>query len=282
MDDGRGGGAVRHTWWRTRVRHRRRGIAVPIAVVLLAVGVLSACGSGGEASDPSSKPAALTKVLSLDFEHAADPLDTGARIGSAVANGPGGQVELAGAEQQPLRLVSGRNKLGHGVAFPALCPPSVTETCPKAIIQVDDDADLDPGPAEYEWGASILVKADETSKGSNIVQKGFSVGGGSQWKLQVDGVKGHPSCVVVGQGESTIHEVYADVSIADGTWHDVSCRRDAGKLVISVDGSRKSVAIPPDLTISPAGPMRIGGKSLKPNNDQFFGTLDDVYVSTAR
>lgn len=268
---------MRYIPWRTRVRHRWRWIAVPIAVGVL----LSACGSDGDGS-PSGPPA-LTKVLSLDFERAAGPLETGARIGSATADGPGGQVELAGAEQQPLRLVSGRNKRGHGVAFPSPCPLSVTATCPKAIIQVDDDVALDPGPADYEWGASVLLEADETSKGSNIVQKGFSVGGGSQWKLQVDGANGHPSCVIVGQGESTIHDVYADVTIADGAWHDVSCRRDAGKLVISVDGKkRRSAPIPKDLTISPAGPVRIGGKSLKPNNDQFFGTLDDVYVSTAR
>jgi hypothetical protein len=115
------------------------------------------------------------------------------------------------------------------------------------------------------------------------MQKGFSVGGGSQWKLQVDGANGHPSCVVVGEGESRIHTVYADITIADGTWHDVSCRRDETKLVITVDGAhRKSATIPKNLTISPSGPMRIGGKSLKPDNDQFFGTLDDVYVSTAQ
>jgi hypothetical protein len=147
---------------------------------------------------------------------------------------------------------------------------------------VDGNPALDPGPRDYEWGASVLLKADETSEGSNIVQKGFSVGGGSQWKLQVDGNNGHPSCVVVGEGETTIHEVYADVTIADSAWHDVSCRRAGAKLVITVDGAKgKSTSIPKDLTISPAGPMRIGGKSLKPNNDQYFGTLDDVYVSTA-
>ena len=137
---------MRHTWWRTRVRHRWRRIAVPVVAGVL----LSACGSGGAGSEPSSSPPALTKVLSLDFEKAAGPLDTGARIGSAMADGPGGKVELGGAKQQPLRLVSGRKKQGHGVAFPAPCPPSVTATCPKAIIQVDDDASLDPGPAAYD------------------------------------------------------------------------------------------------------------------------------------
>lgn len=271
---------MQHIWRRTRVPDIWRGTVVAaVAGVLL----LTACGSGGDGSGSDDGPAPLTKVLSLDFEQAAAPLGAGATVPSALSDGPGGKVELAGPLPQPLRLVSGRDQHGHGVAFPAPCPPSPTSTCPKAIIEVDEDAALDPGPEDYEWGASVLLEADQTSKGSNIVQKGFAVGGGSQWKLQVDGDNGHPSCVVVGEGESTIHEVYADVTIADGAWHDVSCRRDRTKLVITVDGAkRKSTSIPKDLTISPAGPMRIGGKSLKPNNDQYFGTLDDVYVSTAR
>jgi len=271
---------VRYFWWRTRVPHIWRRIAVPTAVGVL---LLSACGSGGDGADNAAAPVTLTKVMSLDFEQAAAPLDAGATISSALANGPGGAVELAGATPRPLRLVTGRADKGQGVAFPPPCPATADPTCPKAIIEVADDLALDPGEEDYEWGASVLLEPDETSKGSNIMQKGFSVGGGSQWKLQVDGDNGHPSCVVVGEGESRIHDVYADVTIADGKWHDVTCRRDEAKLVITVDGAhRKSTKIAKSLTISPAGPMRIGGKSLKPNNDQFFGTLDDVFVSTAQ
>jgi hypothetical protein len=50
--------------------------------------------------------------------------------------------------------------------------------------------------------------------------------------------------------------------------------------VISVDGvEHGSKALPEGLDISPEGPVRIGGKNLKPDNDQYFGTLDDVYVA---
>jgi Concanavalin A-like lectin/glucanases superfamily len=269
---------VRHIWWRTRVPHVWCRAAAPIAVGVL---LLSACGGSSGGGAGGVGPVTLTKVMSLDFEHTVEPLDAGAPISSAMANGPGGTVELAGTTPKPLRLVTGRADKGHGVAFPVPCPASTDPSCPKAIIEVADDKALDPGRDDYEWGASVLLEPDETSKGSNVMQKGFSVGGGSQWKLQVDGDNGHPSCVVVGEGESIIHDVYADITIADGKWHDVSCHRDETKLVITVDGAhRKSTPITKDLTISPAGPMRIGGKSLKPNNDQFFGTLDDVYVST--
>lgn len=225
----------------------------------------------------------MTKVLVLDFEKAAATLHAGDRIPSALPNGPRGEVAMAGPGERPLRLVGGENKTGHAVAFPAPCPATRDKTCPKAIIEIYPDASVAPGTADFEWGASVRIDKRETAQGSNIVQKGFSLGGGSQWKLQMDGNKGHPSCVLVGQNDTQIHEVYADVTIADGRWHNVSCRRAADELVITVDGTQhKSTLIPKDLTITPPGPVRIGGKDLKPDNDQYFGTLDDVYVAVPR
>jgi Concanavalin A-like lectin/glucanases superfamily len=271
------------------VRHSWRPSLIALSASLF---LLTACGSGQEHALSSTPVVSATggdrpvlrKIMSLDFEQVAvEPLGAGAAIRPATADGPGGEVELAGAGQQPLRLVPGRDNRGHGVAFPAPCPPSPKPTCPKAIIEVANDPALDPGREDYEWGASILLEADQTSDGSNIVQKGFSTGGGSQWKLQVDHVQGHPSCTVVGQGDAKIFAVFADVTVADGTWHDVSCRRAGAELVISVDGAeRASTVLPEDLDIVPEGPVRIGGKNLKPNNDQFFGTLDDVYVAAGK
>jgi hypothetical protein len=192
---------------------------------------------------------------------------------------------MAGRGVRPLRLVSGSNGHGHGVAFPGIstCPPRRKKTCPKEIIEVYPDTSLAPGTDDFEWGASLRLKHDETTKGSNIMQKGFSLGGGSQWKLQVDGRQGHPSCVLVGMNATEIHEALADVTIANGTWHDVTCRRSGDELVISVDGSqKKSAVIPEDLTIAPDGPVRIGGKDLKPDNDQYFGLLDNIFVAVPR
>ena len=261
------------------MQHRWQRNAAVTAAALLLVSACAASGSGQAKPAPPS----MTKVMWLDFEQATAPLDAGARIASAIATGPGGDVDLAGAVPQPLRLVTGRDNKGHGVEFPNPCPPTPHPTCAKAIIEVDDDVALNPGVNDYAWGASVLLSAKQTSAGSNILQKGFSLGGGSQWKLQVDGTNGHPSCVVVGVGESTIHEVYADSTVADGRWHDVVCHRAGAQLSIRIDSAAaKSTVIPKTLSISPAGPVRIGGKSLKPNNDQYFGTLDDIFVETAR
>jgi hypothetical protein len=51
------------------------------------------------------------------------------------------------------------------------------------------------------------------------VQKGYAAGPGGEWKLQVDGYAGRPSCVLVGAGSPVIHLAVAGRSVADGRWH---------------------------------------------------------------
>jgi hypothetical protein len=269
------------------LHHSRRRAEVTAAVGVLLLSLLvSSCGDAGGGQQPrvgstvGIAPRTLARVLVFDFEQSMSTLVAGARIPSGLPNGPRGEVAMAGRDAHPLQLVAGRKGQGHGVAFPPPCPPAVEKTCPKEIIEVYPDTSLAPGRDKFEWGASVRLKQNQTAKGSNIVQKGFSLGGGSQWKLQVDGEKGHPSCVLVGLDDTEIHEVFADVSISDGAWYDITCKRTKDELVITVDGSHeKSTLIPKDLTISPPGPVRIGGKDLKRDNDQYFGTLDDVYVA---
>jgi Concanavalin A-like lectin/glucanases superfamily len=273
------------------LHHIRRRTTIAAAVGLLVLSVsTSGCG-GAQGSSPTigstatgppgaSSPQALAKALLLDFEQPLPTLSGGARIPSGLRDGPRGEVAVSGQEAAPLRVVSGRDGKGHAIAFPAPCPASREKTCPKEIIEVYPATSLAPGSDEFEWGASVRLEKAETAKGSNIIQKGFSLGGGSQWKLQVDGAAGQPSCVVVGLNDTEIHEVLSDVTVADGAWHDVVCRRSADELVVTVDGAKKkSVLIPKDLTVAPTGPVRIGGKDLKPDNDQYFGTVDDVYVA---
>jgi len=128
------------------------------------------------------------------------------------------------------------------------------------------------------YGANVLLAAAETSSGENVLQKGYSTGGG-QYKLQVDGVSGKPSCGMSGSGETGLHLARSRQSIADGSWHAVECRRTGPTLAILVDDQvQASVAIPADLSISSAQPFSIGGKGVGADNDQFRGTLDDVWV----
>jgi hypothetical protein len=84
----------------------------------------------------------------------------------------------------------------------------------------------------------------------------------------------------VGTDSRRIFIVTAGVSVADGQWHAVECSRTKTLLTISVDGVLTGqINVPASLSIVNGDPLRIGGKGLSANNDQFHGALDDVFVS---
>jgi hypothetical protein len=165
---------------------------------------------------------------------------------------------------------------GQAVVFPPACDGA---TCPRLVLQAAHTAALNPGTKPLRFGARVLLVQGQTSEGENVVQKGYSTTGG-QYKLQVDGVKGKPSCVMSDKGSTTSYKVPGPSSIADGKWHTLECRRTGTLLSILVDGTAVGTkTVPAGLSVETTQPLSIGGKGLAENNDQFHGTLDDVWVS---
>jgi hypothetical protein len=223
-------------------------------------------------------PADATVGLHLTFESVDGPLTDSATVTDESGNGNDGVVRTENADGPALTAgpVDGE---AHAVTFTSPCDDGAA--CPKVVIEVPDAAAFRPGDGPLRWGARVLLAPSQTSKGSNIVQKGFSTGGGSQWKLQVDGTEGLPTCTVVGLGSDEIHVAKSARTVADSQWHDVTCVRGATSLEIIVDGvTEGSAPLPGGLEIAPEGPVRIGGKNVKPDNDQFFGGLAAVFVGS--
>jgi hypothetical protein len=165
---------------------------------------------------------------------------------------------------------------GQAVVFPAPCDGS---NCPRLVLQAQHAADLNPGSGPIRFGAGVLLARSETSEGENIVQKGYSTTGG-QYKLQVDGLGGKPSCVMSDKSSTTIYRAQSTVSIADSGWHRLECRRAGTVLSILVDDVvRGTRTVPAGLSVNTTQPLSVGGKGLAENNDQFHGTLDDVWVA---
>jgi hypothetical protein len=128
------------------------------------------------------------------------------------------------------------------------------------------------------YGASIKMTHRDLSDGANVFQKGYSVGGISQFKLQIDHLKGHPSCVIASR--TKIYRAEPLLNVADGRWHSLTCVRGPDRLAIAVDGvERATVAVPGNLSIANAEPLRIGGKGPNQGNDQFAGLIDDVFLA---
>ncbi|BAL91088.1 hypothetical protein AMIS_58680 [Actinoplanes missouriensis 431] len=163
---------------------------------------------------------------------------------------------------------------GRAVRFPGPCRMS---PCPRLVLRAATAPDLNPGVRPFRFGAAVRLAPNRTSKGQNILQKGYSTEG-SQYKLQVDGRSGHPSCALV--SGAAIHLVLARVTVADDRWHTVECRRHDGNLAVYVDRVAQGiVALPADLSVVNSEPLSLGGKSAFGDNDQFHGMLDDVWVA---
>jgi hypothetical protein len=169
--------------------------------------------------------------------------------------------------------------LGLAVEYPQRCTLVRERDCPRAILEGWRDDALNPGARRLQYGASVMMTHTDLSDGANVVQKGYSVGGVSQFKLQVDHRQGHPSCVITGN-RSRIFRAEPRLDVADGTWHDLTCIRSATRLTAMVDGLERAwVTLPTGLSIANAEPLRVGGKGPGDGNDQFAGRIDNVFLT---
>lgn len=242
---------------------RRIGWSCAIAAVVVSAFHVP---SFGEPVDDSVVVGPLRTVVRFDFANHTFG-DAGGRL-------PLRSTAMAGGEP---RFVA--REPDWAVTFPGVCstPP---ERCPRAVLESDPADWLNPDIRPVRWGASVRLAPDQVSEGSNVLQKGLSAAG-TQFKLQVDGRAGRPSCVVAGQdgGSHRIFVAVAAHGIADGGWHSLGCERHPTVLRLLIDGQQASeTAIPAALSIVNQLPLRLGGKGVGPNNDQFHGTMDDVFV----
>ena len=166
---------------------------------------------------------------------------------------------------------------GSAVRFPDRCRRAERAPCYRLVLRAANAPALNPAARPFRYGASVRLAPRSTSRGQNILQKGYSTEG-SQYKLQVDGRSGHPSCALV--SGPTIHLALARTTVADGGWHTLECRRPGTPLSVLVDGATQGRAnVPDQLSITNERPLSLGGKSAFGDNDQFHGELDDAWVA---
>jgi hypothetical protein len=234
----------------------------------------------------------LAVLAAVPILAGAPPAEAGVPTGGVVTarytfNGRSGSVIDESGHGHTLGIVS-RNggavrAVVHGqgaaLAFPARC---TTAACPHVALQAPTSADLNPGTRDFAYGADVLLAPWQTSKGQNIVQKGYSTTS-SQWKLQIDGLAGRPSCVLVDVHRPTIRIATSSVSVADGRWHGLACSRTGSVLTVFVDGvPRGWTTVPATLSVTNQRPLSIGSKGSFSDNDQFNGALDNVWVEIGR
>jgi Concanavalin A-like lectin/glucanases superfamily len=275
------------TWTRLRVLGLVLAglLAVPLAVLVFQDGD-DALGSTAFrlGAPPASALAPPAAAAAAEGPPTAHPAATGVRYGFDQGLGDAvhsleGQLSLRRRVAAGGTLTTIPHGAGLAVRFPRPCAQYGTQRCQRAILQSGPAGFLNPGTAPFRYGASVLLAPSETSKGANVVQKGFSVRD-AQFKLQVDGYEGRPSCVLVGTSSPSIYVALSTLTVANSQWHQIECTRSSALLTISIDGkSYGQVGIPPSLSIVNDDPLCIGGKGTSANNDQFTGAIDDVFVT---
>lgn len=233
-----------------------------LAAPALAAGTAWAKSPPGEPTAPTGNPVLVAKYDFDDRSRAV--LDD---------SGNGHTMRLVASRGGTVRPIA--RGAGRGLAFPVKCDAIL---CPHAVLQSPNSADLNPGARPLAFGAMVRLAAGQTSKGQNVVQKGYSATS-SQYKLQIDGIAGRPSCVLVDDKRPVLQLVRSSITVADGFWHSVACRRTGAFLMILIDGALRGwVVIPVTLSVTNGYPLSIGGKGASRDNDQFQGALDDVWV----
>jgi hypothetical protein len=213
--------------------------------------------------------------LWLSFEEDAVAYDGSTEYPDALGGPLAGRVVTA--NDGTVERAPGADGSVASVAFPARCTAS--EGCPRAMVEVPPDPALDPGESDFAYGASVWLALDQTTTGSNILQKGRFGTDGGQWKLQVDSDAGEPSCVV--RAGDVVLLVRSRVSIADSAWHRVVCSRDERGVSIRVDDTMDRRAGRTGSVANPS-PVRVGSPGVGDHDDQFHGRIDDVFLRIDR
>jgi hypothetical protein len=249
---------------------------VALAVLLLAA---SGCGPGSERDARPTGPKPTSRSgpdlsdadLWLSFEGETVGADGSTEYPDALGGQFAGRVVTA--NNGTVERVPGPDGGGDAVAFPEKC--TAPSGCPRAMVEVPADPALNPGDSDFEYGAAVWLSPDQTTTGSNIVQKGRFATAGGQWKLQVDNEAGEPSCVVRSGVDELL--VRSSVSISDSAWHFVMCRRDSEGLSIQVDDTVDRVDGRTG-SVDSEWPVRVGSPGVGDQDDQFHGRVDDVFL----
>ena len=237
-----------------------------LTLVLIAVPAVPALAA---ATIATAEPAPVT-VARYTF-------DAGASAAGRVAenSGRGLPLTVRTADRGAVRFVTA--KTGRYVGFPARCAAGAT-TCPRALLEAANDADLNPGTRRFRWGASVYLTKAQVAGSSNVLQKGVTTTE-SQWKMQIGATHGKAQCVVVGRGSATAYIARSSDTVADGAWHKVLCQRSGTVIAVYVDGvNRGRVAVPATLSIDNTKPLRIGGPNFNTTSDMYHGYVDDVFA----
>jgi hypothetical protein len=145
-----------------------------------------------------------------------------------------------------------------------------------SIVRVPSAPDLNPGTADFSFGAWVNFTARPPDETWDIVRKGISGDDGGYYKLELfTGNGGARARCYFRDNDGMSKSVVKGSGLSDGQWHQLTCSKNDDEVTATVDGSSSSN----DVDLGPIGNSRevtIGGKPT--GGDAFNGRIDQVRI----
>ncbi len=249
---------------------------------------------------PAPAAAAGTE-LSLTFNDA----KAGSKVTSASNAGSASfTTTVIAANGGQLTGISSRPTQAQAIRFPAFDASSGGRRAVLAISNAGSTDNLNPGSADFSWGADFKINSASYSKtstshdnGDNLVQRGLS-GTKHQYKLELD--SHHPACTLQNSTGGK-WRIRLSMTVSSAHWYRATCARVGQKFSLTVarfasDGTVNSTWSTSRTQSGGFGsvrwsnakvPLTVGGKLNNTNtkvnaaSDQFNGRVDNVFFDVS-
>jgi hypothetical protein len=146
----------------------------------------------------------------------------------------------------------------------------------SSIVRIPHSDDLNPGTADFSYGAWVKFTAVPPPATFDVIRKGVSDSAGGDYKLELFPSNGAAKARCYAKGSAGSEGITGGNNLNDGQWHQLTCARQGSKWMVTVDGTTNSengsigrIANSADVTIG-----------AKPTNEDWFnGLIDDAYIT---
>jgi hypothetical protein len=146
----------------------------------------------------------------------------------------------------------------------------------SSIVRIPHSADLNPGDADFSYGAWVRFTALPPPTTFDVIRKGTSDSNGGYFKLELFQSNNSARARCYAKGSSGNAGIQGGTNLNDGQWHQLTCTRTGSRWQITVDGTTSSetdafgrIANTADVTIG-----------AKPTNEDWYnGLIDDAQIA---
>jgi hypothetical protein len=146
----------------------------------------------------------------------------------------------------------------------------------SSIVHIPHSDDLNPGNADFSYGAWVKFTAVPPPTTFDVIRKGVSESPGGDYKLELFRSNDAAKARCYAKGGSGPAGITGGNNLNDGQWHQLTCTRHGSTWQLTVDGTNYSetdaigrIANEADVTIG-----------AKPTNEDWFdGLIDDAFIT---